>query len=174
MLDPAILSTVRLGVGCLLLFAAGHKLRHMWDFRLALGAYRLLPEWAVLPMARLLALAELALGVACLAQLPLGYVGAFALLSVYTVAILVNLARGRNSIDCGCGGPPQPLSYALVLRNALLLGACVAALAEPAPRPLGWLDFLTITAGLAVLALLYATLNLLLVARGRSLTAGTT
>ena len=166
--DPTIVAIARFGVGGLLLCAASHKLRNMQEFRLALGAYRLLPEWAVLPSAHLLAAIELVLAVVCLAQEPLGYLAAFALLSVYTAAILVNLARGMRSIDCGCGGPPQPLSYALVLRNALLLGACVVALSPPAPRPLGWLDFFTIGAGLGVLALLYATSNLLLVARGQA------
>jgi len=38
------------------------------------------------------------------------------LLALYTLAVVVNLARGRREIDCGCFGPAarQPLSAALV------------------------------------------------------------
>ena len=166
-LDPAIVTIARLAIGCLLLYAVGHKLLRMLDFRLALGAYQLLPEWAVTPIAYGFVLAEGVLAVACLAQVPAAYLGAFALLSVYTAAIVVNLVRGMDSIDCGCGGPPQPLSYALVVRNALLLGACVVAASTSIARNLVWVDGVTIALGVGVLALLYAALNQLLVSRGR-------
>ena len=165
-LDPAIVTIARLAIGGLLLYAAVHKLSHMLDFRLALGAYQLVPLWAVTPMAYGFALAETGLAVACLAQVPEAFLGAFALLAIYTAAIAVNLARGMDSIDCGCGGPPQPLSFALVVRNALLLSACVAAASTAAVRELVWVDGLTIALGVGVLVLLYATMNQLLVSRG--------
>lgn len=171
-LDPAIVTIARLGIGVLLLYAASHKLRDMLEFRLSLGAYQLLPAEIVTPSAYGFVLAELLLGVACLAQLPLSYFGAMALLSLYTAAILVNLARGLDSIDCGCGGPPQPLTYGLVLRNGLLLLLCGVAASQSTGRSLGWLDAFTIALGVAVLALLYASFNLLLVARARAQEAG--
>jgi hypothetical protein len=46
---------------------------------------------------------------------------AFVILGVYTVAMSVNLARGRRYIDCGCGDLPTPLSGWLLLRNGLLM-----------------------------------------------------
>lgn len=168
MLDPALVTLARLGIGCLLVYAATHKLRDMLEFRLSLGAYELIPEALVRPSAYALPIVELLLGVACLAQVPLSYLGALALFSVYTLAIGINLARGRDTIDCGCGGPPQPLSYALVVRNGLLLLACGIASSSTAARPLGWLDGITIALGVGVLALLYASANLLLVARART------
>lgn len=168
MLDPALVTIARLGIGCLLVYAAVHKLRDMLEFRLSLGAYELIPAALVRPIAYALPLVELLLGVACLAQLPASYLGALVLFAVYTLAILINLARGRDSIDCGCGGPPQPLSYALVLRNGLLLLACGVASSEAAARSLGWLDGVTIALGAGVLALVYASVNLLLVVRARA------
>ncbi len=52
------------------------------------------------------------------------------LLLLYAVAIAVSLGRGQRRIDCGCGGAPQHLSWALGVRNLAL--AALAALAVPA------------------------------------------
>jgi len=166
-LDPAIVLIARLAIGCLLLYAATHKLRDMLAFRLSLGAYRLLPETIVTPAAYLLVLVEILLGLACLAMWRMGYLGAMALLAAYTIAILINLSRGLDSIDCGCGGPPQPLSYALVLRNGLLLIVGAVAASDSAMRSLGWLDAMIIAMAISVLAFLFGAANLLLVARTR-------
>ncbi|MGO4119283.1 MauE/DoxX family redox-associated membrane protein, partial [Rhizobium ruizarguesonis] len=48
---------------------------------------------------------------------------AFTLLVVYSVAITINLVRGRNEISCGCGGVlgTHNLSWKLVIRNIFLL-----------------------------------------------------
>jgi hypothetical protein len=89
--------------------------------------------------------------------------GAAALLSLYGIAIAINLTRGRRDIDCGCGGPlgRQTLSEALVLRNALLAVAAVAAALPVAPRALGWLDGWTLGAAVAAMTVLYNALNAL-------------
>jgi hypothetical protein len=83
------------------------------------------------------------------------------LLALYGAAIGINLVRGRRAIDCGCGGPggSRPLRADLVARNggvALLL--CVAALA-PGPRTLVWIDAATVAGAIAMLALLYAAID---------------
>ena len=148
--DPAIVWIARLGIGCLLLYAAFHKLRDMQEFRLSLGAYRLLPEPIVTLLAWAFALTELALGVACLAQLAFGPIGGAVLLAIYTGAIVIDLARGIDSIDCGCGGPRQPLSSGLVARNVVLLAVAALAIASPGARALGWLDVVTIALGVFV------------------------
>jgi len=45
---------------------------------------------------------------------------AAALLVIYAVGIAINLMRGRGRIECGCGGPAQAISPALILRNVVL------------------------------------------------------
>jgi hypothetical protein len=54
------------------------------------------------------------------------------LLALFTVAITVNLARGRVLIDCGCGGASgQKLSRGLVVRNFLMMLGLALAWAAP-------------------------------------------
>lgn len=113
-----------------LLFAAA-ALHKLWDFTAFTGYvadYRLVPERLSRAAAALAAGAELlAVG---LLVVPGGQAAgsslAIALLLFYATAIAVNLARGRDRIECGCGGAVQPLSRTLVLRN-LALSAVVAA-----------------------------------------------
>ena len=58
------------------------------------------------------------------------------LLSLYTAAIVLNLARGRRDIDCGCGGPGsrQTLHEWLVWRNLAYLTLALLALPPPLDR----------------------------------------
>ena len=62
------------------------------------------------------------------------------LLSVFAVAMGINLLRGRRHIDCGCfqGTLKQPLSWTLVSRNALLALLLVAAGAAASARADAW------------------------------------
>lgn len=138
-----------------LLFAAAglHKLRQFTEFRDTVSDYELVPAALVTPAALLVIAMELVIVVALLVSVwvPFGSVAAAALLAGYAIAIGINLARGRDSIDCGCGGSSlrQPISGWLVLRNLLLAGAASAAGAGTADRALGAWDY-----GLAVIALL--------------------
>ena len=43
----------------------------------------------------------------------------------------INIQRGRTTIECGCGGAAQPLSWALVVRNGLLASIGLTALLLP-------------------------------------------
>jgi hypothetical protein len=89
---------------------------------------------------------------------------ALALLATYTLAIAANLARGRRDIDCGCFGPAarQPLSAALVARNAALLGVAVLALLPVQARALHPADALSIAGAVGFGALVFASANALL------------
>jgi uncharacterized membrane protein YphA (DoxX/SURF4 family) len=112
-IDPALQLALRLALGAVLLQAAAHKLRDVAAFASAIAAYRLLPERRSRAAAAAFAVAELAIGCALLlpAAGPLPSVAAGALIAVYSLAVAVNLARGRREIDCGCAGPAarQPL-----------------------------------------------------------------
>jgi len=57
-------------------------------------------------------------------------------MALFTTAIAINLARGRVSIDCGCGGATgQKLSIGLVVRNLLMMLGLVLAWRAPQWAP---------------------------------------
>src|SRR5262245_1519036 len=130
LVDPVVLATLRAGLALLFAAAAVHKLRDRAAFGAVLAEYRVVPRallhisvWAVPAFESAVALALLRPG-------PLGPVAAALLLALYAGAIALNLARGRRWLDCGCLGPAlrQPISGALVARNALLAAAALACL----------------------------------------------
>ena len=154
--DPVLALMMRTALAVLFVSAAGHKLRARVAFQGVLHAYRLLPASFVPVAAPAIAVVELGLAVALLLPVgrTLGALGAVTLLTVYSVAIAVNLARGRRAIDCGCGAPGerQPISEWLLVRNVGLAGVALLTLASVTPRPLVWVDWLTLTGGLAVVS----------------------
>lgn len=102
--------------------AAWHKLSDFIAFTGYLADYRLLPEVLVKPVAATLAAAEVFVVIGLLLpawRAPAASV-AITLLALYAASMAINLVRGRNSISCGCGGAVQPISSALLVRNALL------------------------------------------------------
>ena len=155
MVDPAIDLTVRAALALLFLVAAAHKLRDRAAFRATFAEYRILPE----AISALVPLAELAVAVLLLvpAASALGEIGAAALLLLYGAAVGVNLARGRRHIDCGCAGPyaRRPIGGGIVVRNALFAACALAALLPVSPRPLAWIDALTVSGAVLALAALY-------------------
>lgn len=116
-----------MGAGVLaLVFArsAAHKVAEFSFFSATLGEYRLLPALFVGPVAMALAVAEVvAIGLLLFPDTrTAGASVAMCLLSLYAAAMAINLRRGRYRIDCGCGGPGQMISWALVVRNLVLTG----------------------------------------------------
>lgn len=167
--DPLVDLLLRSALALVFANAAWHKLRDLHAFRAALAAYRVLPAALVPVAAPGFAAVECALAILLLApgaRVP-GAVGAVALLAVYAAAIAINLWRGRRDIDCGCGGPGQPIGAWLVVRNAGLAGAALATLTPPATRALLWMDWLTLAGGLAVLACAWVAVHALAVASVR-------
>ena len=165
-MDPAIDLTVRAALALLFVVAALHKLRDLRTFQGTFADYRLLPDALSPAAARVVPLAELL--VAALLVAPstgaMGKVGAAGLLIVYAAAVGVNLLRGRRHIDCGCAGPAarRRISGWLVARNAVLALVALAGLLPVVPRPLVWVDALTVAAATATLAALYAAADRLL------------
>lgn len=169
MLDPLILKIISLGFGLLFLLAALHKLAAPEQFRVVLREYQLLPGALVAPLALVVPSIEILLGAGWLlasSHAALAIASA-SLLGIYTLAIAINLLRGRVHIGCGCGvagtnDKDQPLSAGLVVRNFVLLLASLAALMPAASRPFGFIDYMTLVTAVLASVLLYVASNQLL------------
>ena len=139
-IDPSILMTSRV-LGTLVFgMAVLGKLRHRDEFVGLVANYRLVPEplvpvvaWLVIALETLVVL-SLATGVALGAGAGL----AVTLLCVFALAMTINLARGRQEIDCGCFQSElrQRLSVSLVVRN-MVLTAAILPLLEAGARSAG-------------------------------------
>nr|WP_139812201.1 MauE/DoxX family redox-associated membrane protein [Ensifer aridi] len=145
-LDP-----IAIGAAIALLFfvfvrAVLHKVTDFGGLRQTVVDYRLVPEGSAGPVAAGLTGAEI-LSLALLAapvSRGFGALAAALLLLGYGAVMAINLARGRTSIDCGCGGAGQSVSWALVGRNMLLAALTAIAAAPVVPRRLGAFDIVLI------------------------------
>jgi hypothetical protein len=165
-LDPLL---VWIAVACtatLLAHAALAKLADRSLFQQHLAAYGM--PMALLPLlGGLLPLAEATAALALLTPWrSAGAALAAALLLLYAAAMAWHRARGRR-LDCGCGGEPLPLSWALVLRNLALAALALAAGAPMHARALSLGDFAVIAAALLLATLLHAALHQTLRHRAR-------
>jgi hypothetical protein len=166
MLDPVIDIAFRGAFAALLLSAAWHKLRDPIAFWQAVSGYKLLPQAFEKPVSRIIPFAEIAIALSLFlfSASALPALTALSLWIVYGGAIALNLLRGREELDCGCGGigADQKIHWGLVVRNGVLAITTGFLLLSATDRALGWFDFAT--AGFAVLFLLliYATAEHLL------------
>lgn len=118
---------LRLVLGGVWLYAAYTKLKQPWlIFAMSIDAYHLLPEWAVLAIARTLPWLELAIGILLIAGVLLRYasVAGATVLAIFFAAMISAYARGL-AIDCGCFGPGDALSKWTLLRDGSLLTAAL-------------------------------------------------
>lgn len=121
-------------IALLMLRAALHKVSDPLRFEGVLADYGLAPAWMIPWLRRVFPAAEL-VAAGALAWPGGAMPGAWlagGLLLLYAGAMAAALLGGRGQIDCGCGGPPLPLSWALVARN-LLLVALLTPMAWSAP-----------------------------------------
>lgn len=175
MLDPVISSLLAFLFALMLVTAGAHKLSDRLRFQGILAAYQILPSALIKPFGFLIPLLEVTLGLLWLITWRTDFVSfaTAALLSAYTLAIAVNLMRGRIYIDCGCSfssgkgvggaGTTQSLSVWLVLRNLVLVALALATTTEFGNRGFGLLDYFSIVAAALVLVFIYAAFNQLLV-----------
>jgi uncharacterized membrane protein YphA (DoxX/SURF4 family) len=124
---------LRVVIGAVFMYAAYAKLRDPWTlFAMSIDSYKILPEWAVLAVARSLPWFELLLGVVLISGLALRHASlvAAALLAVFFALMIISYARGLT-IDCGCFGPGEALGPTTLLRDGALLSLAIvlAALA---------------------------------------------
>ena len=106
-----------------------HKVTDFYRFTGVLTNYRILPY--ELSNGASYSIIGLEVGATLLSLFPVsrsaGLMLFAALLGMYLLAMGWNLLKGRNSISCGCGGEPTPISYRQILRNStLIVLACVA------------------------------------------------
>jgi hypothetical protein len=153
----------RVCVGLVFALAATQKAMHWRVLPGVITNYGLLPRAMAWPASAFLPPAELILAMLLLsAQLrPWPGLAAIALLALFALAMTINIARGRDHIDCGCGESflRQTLSRTLVARNILLAALLVPSLAMTADTSMP-LALSGIAAGLA-LFLLYLLFNIL-------------
>jgi uncharacterized membrane protein YphA (DoxX/SURF4 family) len=119
---------LRVVLGAVFIYAAYTKLRQSWLlFALSIDSYQLLPQWAVLTLARTLPWLELALGLALIAGVWLRYtaIAATAILMLFFSVMVLSYTRGAG-IDCGCFGVGEALSLKTLARDGVLLAAAIA------------------------------------------------
>ncbi len=182
MLDPLLLQIISVGFALLFLTAAIHKINNKAEFLGILDAYQILPGRMLGVLANLIPAIEVLLGISWLLSgllsLPIEAVSVLSamLLTAYTMAIAINLIRGRSYIDCGCGFSSltrsgsramsssgiQQLSSGLLVRNVLLILAAMITVIPPVARELVLMDYLSLATALVALVLLYGSFNQLL------------
>ncbi len=164
MIDPVIIGLICAGGALLFASACAHKLRHARTFAATLMDYRLVPQPLVPLAAAVVMILEGTVAAALLwpGLRELGCVVGAAVLSVYGLAIGVNLARGRRAIECGCSLRPRPICAAMIARNGLLAGLLLLALSPTTERSWTWPDVLTLTAGICAAAIVYAAADTLM------------
>lgn len=116
---------LRVFLGTIFLSTGISKVRNMQEHILIVKEYRILPSSQIYIVARVEVLIELFTGMMLFLGLfqTIGAVLASLLLILYSLAITINLIRGRNGISCGCGGAvgSHQISWFLVLRNLTLM-----------------------------------------------------
>jgi hypothetical protein len=153
-IDPLLVWIPSAWLAALFAHAGVAKLLDRPLFLQHLGAYRVPSRWQT-PLQNGLPLVEL--GVAALLLSPWRALGAAlgaALLLAYACAMAVHLRAGRR-LDCGCGGAPLPLSWALVGRNVGLLVLTVWASQAPTERAMSLADHAVTAAALLLACLLW-------------------
>jgi uncharacterized membrane protein YphA (DoxX/SURF4 family) len=122
-----LLLILRLALGCLFVYAAWIKLRDPWLlFAMSIDNYHVLPQWAVMALARTLPWAELALGLLLIVGRfrRISTVGVSALLAVFFTMMVRAYLRG-DTIDCGCFGPGEQIGPLTLLRDGSMLAAAL-------------------------------------------------
>jgi uncharacterized membrane protein YphA (DoxX/SURF4 family) len=119
----AVALALRIALGAVFVYAAWTKLREPWElFAMSIDAYKVLPYWAVLVVARTLPWAEMLIGLALMAGrwLRVSAAAASLLLLVFFGLMVRAYAKGMQ-IDCGCFGGGDTISVRTLVRDGTLL-----------------------------------------------------
>lgn len=165
--DPLFPIGAALFVGGLFVASAAHKLHDLRRFGGTVGAYGVVPTVVVPMVALAVATTEVVAGIGTLLIgsriQPVALSICIALLAFYALLILFSIARGRQTIDCGClafGARRPRLRTAMPLRNLIVMIVAFFGLLPTTTRSLIWLDGTALIGGVTMLALLYAGFDL--------------
>ncbi len=164
--DPALRLSLAWGLAAVFAVGLWHKVQAPAAFLATVRQYRVLPGPLHTLAAILVVLMEATLVLALLfasEQVIVAW-ATLAVLGLYSMAIAVNLLRGRRDIDCGCSGPAlrQTLSGALLWRNGALMALAAVLSWAGQGRSLHWLDVCVALAFAASVLLLYTASNQLI------------
>ena len=118
---------LRLLLAAVFLYAAYTKLRQPWLlFAMSIDSYQLLPQWAVLFVARTLPWMELLLGLLLASGyvLPYAALATSAQLLVFFSIMARAYAKGLG-IDCGCFGAGEALTGWTLARDGAFLACAI-------------------------------------------------
>src|SRR5581483_5925414 len=164
-IDPQITAIASATAAAIFAGSAAMKLAAPPEFQAAVENYRIVPPPLAPMIAWTLPVLELAgaLGLVAASTRYAAAAALIALLAIFTLAIAINLARGRRDLDCGCFGAMlrQRLSGWLIARNAALAIVLAAALVPEDTRRLDALDYATVVPAAVSLVMLYAAANYL-------------
>jgi hypothetical protein len=149
--DPLLVQIAVTSVALIFALSALQKLRDLLTFESAIEAYELAPAALVKPLTIALPILELGAAVTLVPEptRQLGALLAMLVLTIVTLAIVLNLLRGRTDVACGCGGieDEQVLSWSLVVRNLGLGTLVCTSFADLSLRVPLWLDYVSTLAG---------------------------
>lgn len=140
-------------VAFVFIVSASLKSTNLRAFAESFGDYRLVPGRLTLPSVCFLIAAEFGVGILLLSSkfLPWSIYAAVALLVVFFFAVLVNLARGRFNIKCGCFASSRKIGWGLLVRNLGFSGLAIASIPAVGVRAIALL--VTLSMGLLIVGL---------------------
>jgi hypothetical protein len=162
MSDPVVLGTAQWTLALLFALSSWSKLRDRAVFAATVADYHLVPDALTGPLATAIPFTEAVIAPALLFEGTRVTAAAWAagLVLLFSLAVLVNLLRGRTYIDCGCfsGAFRQRIGWDVLARNGVLLGVIAWVGHSPEPsRAAHWLDMVTMAAAAGAVVLLFAT-----------------
>jgi uncharacterized membrane protein YphA (DoxX/SURF4 family) len=119
----AVVLILRIALGAIFIYAAYTKLTESWRlFAAGIASYEVLPMWAVELLARTLPWFELLVGLLLIAGrwLRVSTVATSALLLVFFSLMVRAYVKGMT-IDCGCFGAGEAISWKTLLRDGGML-----------------------------------------------------
>ncbi len=122
-----LLTWARIALGIVFTYAAFLKVSMSWlTFAGSIDAYKILPDWAITPLAQLLPWLELALGLLLVSGFAVRWTGLAVtlLLAGFFSAMMQAHFRGLD-IDCGCFGPGEKIGANTFIRDGALVGLAV-------------------------------------------------
>ena len=151
MVDFLIPQIAAYTVALIFLIGFWQKISDIELFEISVDAYALLPQWALKGFTYGIVSLEATASLFLLRKetMQIGAILAIVLLIIVSVAIAINLLRGRNDIGCGCGGieDEQKISWLLVIRNLIIIVFLMPVFLTTAERTLVLVDNLTLYLG---------------------------